>query len=241
VFHPWETQGIDSLVMLLSRRRGFNRFPPPNSFIILSHKIQTRRTSSQNNKRSAISSHCLKQNIMQFNIMITAFGMLASSLTNTASAQTMIGLAIATEHPDLHPANACAKQDKMILDEIATALISDDILQDNHNNRHLYTMPATCKYKCRGFLKGTCWYAFPWCWPFRRRSLRTLQTTAHEEPLTDLFVDELEVDHSIDCAKSILAAETKMVALAATLAAGACRDALLEKKIFQCVHLKSMM
>jgi hypothetical protein len=186
---------------------------------------------------------------MQFSIIFTVFCMLASSLKNMASAQSMIGLAIATEHPDLHPANACAKQDTMILDEIATALISDEILHDtdldepgnNNNDRHLYTMSITCKYKCRGFLTGTCWYAFPWCWPFRRRSLRTLQTEAHTEPLTDLLVDELAVDHSIDCAKSILAAEAKMVALAATLGTGACRDALLAKKIFQCVHLKSMM
>jgi hypothetical protein len=163
-----------------------------------------------------------------------------------ASAQSMIGLAIATEHPDLHPANACAKQNMMILDEIATALISEEILHDTDldapgNNRHLYTMSITCKYKCRGFLPGTCWYAFPWCRPFRRRSLRTLQTEAHTVPLTDLLVDELAVDHSIDCAKSILAAEAKMVALAATLGAGACRDALVAKKIYQCVHLKSMM
>jgi hypothetical protein len=36
-------------------------------------------------------------------------------------------------------------------------------------------------------------------------------------------------------------AEAKMTALAESMGAGACRDALLEKKIYECVHLKSMM
>jgi hypothetical protein len=155
---------------------------------------------------------------------------------------TMIGLAIATEHPDLHPANACAQQDGMILDEITAALMSfnDDFVgepQGGNNRRHLYTMSTSCKYRCRGFLPGKCWYAFPWCWPFRRRSLQQ-QTVEHQQPLTEIAADELEVDHSIDCAKSILAAESKMAELANSMSAGTCRDALLEKKVYECVHLK---
>jgi hypothetical protein len=187
---------------------------------------------------------------MKCSIIFSALCIMAITLTNNngmATAQqppTMIGLAIATEHPDLHPANACAKQDAMILDEIAAALMSfndDDMMQQQgENRRNLYTMSTSCKYRCRGFLPGKCWYAFPWCWPFRRRSLRALQqqqTEAHQQPLTEI-VDELEVDHSIDCAKSILAAEAKMEALASTVGAGACQDALLEKKIYECVRLK---
>jgi hypothetical protein len=181
---------------------------------------------------------------MKISIAFSALCIMAASLkkNSLASAQPMIGLVIATEHPELHPANACAKQDSMILDEIAAALISSDETDEIHQqgNRNLYTISTTCKYRCRGFLPGKCWYAFPWCWPFRRRSLRTLQAEAHEQPLTEL-VEDLEVDHSIDCAKSIMIAEAKMMALAETMGAGACRDALLEKKIYECVHLKSMM
>jgi hypothetical protein len=201
---------------------------------LLSHKTQPK----PNKKHSA---PVITVRNMKFSIVSAILCILAASLKNhsIASAQPMIGLAIATEHPDLHPASACASQDSMILDEIAAALISTDEIQQQ-GNRNLYTMSTTCKYRCRGFLPGKCWYAFPWCWPFRRRSLRTLQAEAHQQPLTEL-VEDLEVDHSIDCAKSIMIAEAKMTALAETMGAGACRDALLEKKIYECVHLKSMM
>jgi hypothetical protein len=173
---------------------------------------------------------------MKFSSIISvALYIMASSL-NTSTAQ-LIGLAIATEHPDLHPANACAKQDMLILDEIAAALISEESLQTQLGNRKLYQMSTGCKLSCRGFYPGTCWYVYPWCKPFRR-SLRTLQTEPHVEPITDL-VDDLEVDHSIDCAMSIIAAEAKMKALADIIVTGACRNALLEKKIYQCVRLKT--
>lgn len=85
---------------------------------------------------------------MKFSIVFATLCIMAASLKNNsiASAQPMIGLAIATEHPELHPANACAKQDSMILDEIAAALISSDEIQQQ-GNRNLYTMSTTCKYK----------------------------------------------------------------------------------------------
>jgi hypothetical protein len=177
---------------------------------------------------------------MKFSSTISLGLYIMASSPTTSTAQ-LIGLAIATEHPDLHPANACAKQDMLILDEIAAALISEESLQTqllgSDGNRKLYQMSTTCKLSCRGFYPGTCWYVYPWCWPFRR-SLRTLQTEPHVEPITDL-VDDLEVDHSVECAMSIIAAEAKMKALFLTIDAGACRNALLEKKIYQCVHLKS--
>jgi hypothetical protein len=176
---------------------------------------------------------------MKFSSTISLGLYIMASSPTTSTAQ-LIGLAIATEHPNMHPANACAQQDTMILDEIAAAMISEELLQaqlGSDGNRKLYQMSTTCKLSCRGFYPGTCWYVYPWCWPFRR-SLRTLQTEPHVEPITDL-VDDLEVDHSVDCAMSIIAAEAKMKALALTIDAGACRNALLEKKIYQCVHLKS--
>jgi hypothetical protein len=218
---------------------------------LVSHK--TKSSTTTNFFNTTAQSH---QENMKCSNILSALCIMAASLQSNngmASAQqppSMIGLAIATEHPDLHPANACAKQDAMILDEIAAALMSAysethdaDYLGEQQGNRNLYTMSTTCKYRCRGFLPGKCWYAFPWCWPFRRRSLRALQqeTEAHQQPLTELLADELEVDHSIDCAKSIVAAEAKMAALAETMGVGACRDALLEKKIYECVHLKFTM
>jgi hypothetical protein len=53
---------------------------------------------------------------MKFSIVFaTLCIIMAASLqiNSIASAQPMIGLAIATEHPDLHPASACASQDSM--------------------------------------------------------------------------------------------------------------------------------
>lgn len=130
----------------------------------------------------------------------------------------------------MHPAHACAESDGLILDEITAAL-----MPVNDHGRTLYDeYPMHCPYFCSSFAPGTCWVVFRWC----RGNIRALRGTleSHDESL-EVNVNEFEVDHSIDCAKAILAAESTMEALAATIDNGECHSALMEKKIYQCFHL----
>ena len=157
-----------------------------------------------------------------FALIIAFFG------TYSAEAKGLSVIAVSDE-PSKHPFGACDADNSLIRDEISKAAkkIVGDQVNPNQNLRSLYT----CTDLCRSFSRGTCWVAYPTCWPMRR--LRDLKDDAGDAALA-VLPDNIKEDHSMKCAKAILAVEETMAGLVDTVQSAECKSALKDPKTYRC-------
>jgi hypothetical protein len=99
---------------------------------------------------------------------------------------------------------------------------------NQRNLRDLDGVSAQCTYLCYNWLPGTCWYAYPKCYPKRRMLGATKDTVDKTLPAN------IKPVNSLMCAKAILVVEQKLEDLADIVKTEACKAALLDTKTFQC-------
>ena len=126
-----------------------------------------------------------------------------------------------------HSPTACDADHSLIEDAITKAVKSVDKSNANTNNNKNVRSLTSCSVLCRAWTYNTCFIAYPWCYPLRRRELKG-------EGGAYVIPDNVKEDHSLMCAKAIVAVEDAMAALVDKVKSADCKAVLQDTKTYQC-------